>query len=76
MIIYTIIIGQKFWKGNKKIKAVSEEDLALYNEKHLSNIQCSSKAFKQLPVVISSSDDDATFTTSKASSQKEIKERR
>ena len=72
-----VLIGHKFWKGNKKIKAVSEEDFALYNDRDPSSIQGSSKTVKHFPLILSSSDDDFELppvALSKAPPKKKMRE--
>lgn len=59
-----MFLGPKFWKGNKKIKAVSEEDFDHWYDKDFSPYH-SSGGIKQLPLISSSDEDDFMPSTSK-----------
>lgn len=52
---HLIFIGAKFWKVNKKVNAVTEEDYALYSGK---NIETEHASHNNPPISLSSSSDD------------------
>ena len=52
-VLFIILIGHQFWKGNKKIKVKRTSHYTM-----TSGIQGSSKTVKHFPLICSSSDDD------------------